>query len=60
MSAWDIAGAVVWTPLALMFWATAFASVKRKDDTTRRTFLVAVPLTLAAIFCIARLCGAHA
>lgn len=61
MSAWDITGAVIWTFLALCFWAatrpkpgTAFSAVEFWCA------IFAICFSAAAIFCFARLCGAHA
>lgn len=60
MSAWDIAGAVVWTLLAVMFWGTAVISVDDPKASVKAATALAAAFTMAAIFCIARLCGAHA
>lgn len=63
MSAWDFTGAVIWSVLAVLFWAGTFISNKspnpRYGSTEMGCFLLALPLTCAAAFCIARLCGAH-
>ena len=63
MSAWEVAGAVVWTPLAaFLLWNV---SRLRKDrDVSDEVWLfglsVASTASMAAAFCIARLFGAHA
>jgi hypothetical protein len=61
MSAFDIAGAVVATPLAalyilLSYLATVDDSISGKEAVT--TLVIATLLTAWAAFCIARLCGA--
>lgn len=63
MTAFDIAGAAVWTPVALLLWAeiaTAPPSPPNLDagysDAIRLAFASA--LAFAAVFCIARLFGA--
>lgn len=60
MSANDIAGAVVWTPVALIFWTVTFSYRAHDRAKIRRASLLAVAFTFAAVFCIARLWGAHA
>lgn len=61
MSAWDIAGAVVWTPLAILFWGALGKLSRRGDsDAVRVGFPLTVSMTIGAAFCIARLFGAHA
>ena len=59
MSAFDITGAVVATPLAVLFLAWTRSALKTDD---REDVCVGVCLsalaTLWATFCIARLCGA--
>lgn len=64
MSAWDVAGAVVWTPLALLFLG---ASLTPSDPPhppygPRETgaFVWSVTFGIGAVYCIARCCGAHA
>lgn len=62
MSAWDIAGAVVWTPTAVALWA-GFLRTNMSGFTTFGTLLALATVfgpTLGAVYCIARLCGAHA
>lgn len=59
MSALDIAGAVVWTPLALVFWGTMATSPPPANEGGRWKVLIpAVPCSFAAVYSIARLCGA--
>lgn len=58
MSAWDIAGAVVWMPLAAFFWFAFWTAQKESHHVA--AILIATSSTLGAIFCIARLFGAHA
>lgn len=61
MSAFDIAGAVVWTPLALSWWYDIITDRPdwiAHDDYALGT-IIAVVLTLAATYCIARLFGAQ-
>lgn len=53
MSAWDIAGAVVWTMIAVPSWDDAL-------KTDWRMFWVALPTSLASAHCFVRLFGAHA
>jgi hypothetical protein len=59
MSAFDIAGAVVWTPLAVLFWFAFVVKVKRAIADQWAAFWLGVLASLAAAFCIARLFGAH-
>lgn len=60
MSAFDIAGAVVWTPLAVLFWGAAQRTNKQGDkEATAIGFFLTILCTLAAAFCIARLFGAR-
>jgi len=62
MSAWDISGAVVWPPLAALFWWWFFKGDlgSRSDAGHAIGFFAALSFTLAAVFCVARLFGAHA
>lgn len=61
MSAWDIAGAVVWTPLAIAFAWVGCSDAEPGDEAMhRRAARWSIPLALGAAFCIARLYGAHA
>lgn len=59
MSAWDVAGAAVWTPLAILnTWALICL---RKEATMRALvggFSFSAAFIFAAVFCIARICGA--
>lgn len=59
MSAFDIAGAVVATPLAVLFLAWSVSAFKVDD---REDLCVGVCFSAASVlwaaFCIARLCGA--
>jgi hypothetical protein len=59
MSAFDIAGAVVWTPLAVFMWYVLFTS--DGNLTVVGVFnglAISTILSLAAAYCIARLFGA--
>lgn len=62
MSAFDIAGAVVWTPLAVLGWRMVFVDWTDIDgvstETMRTTIIGTIILSLAAVYCIARLHGA--
>lgn len=64
MSAWDIAGAVVWTLSAAVWWTTVIRIAGHSDELTPgqslTAIVVGVALPLASVFCIARLLGAHA
>ena len=64
MSAFDLAGAVVWTPLCLLFFVGAVVPSRpprpRYGEPEAGCFVTSVVLAFAAVFCIARLCGAHA
>lgn len=68
MSAWDVAGAVVWTMVAGLlgtFTAWSFPAVNAIGlDEHRKAWLYVAVLATASLggsaFCIARLCGAHA
>lgn len=64
MSAWDISGAIVWGVLAFFLWCGALIPAKpplpRYGGNEVAAFFFALPTTAAAVFCIARLCGAHA
>jgi hypothetical protein len=57
MSAFDIAGAVVWTPLAVMMWLMVATRLKDAIDCALGG-VIAVACSLASIFCFARLFGA--
>ncbi len=67
MSAWDIAGAVVWTAAfgifgGLILWA--FITPEKLPDSAYGGLWVAMAIALGslagAVFCISRLLGAHA
>lgn len=66
MSAWDVAGAVVWTALTLWLgWLTIGHYLTKRRPLSLGDNNFAAPLGTAlssfpAVFCIARLCGAHA
>lgn len=64
MSAWDIAGAIVWTPIAVILWSFLFRGGydwSEHGAGNALTFSIAlISSSLAAIYCIARLFGAHA
>lgn len=72
MSAWDVAGAVVWTPLATLMvfvaghalngWTDALYQQRPDRDLGHMASVVGVMLAclLASGYCIARLFGAHA
>lgn len=57
MSAFDITGAVVWTPLAVMFMRVC-GNDKLSEDGKVRAAIYSIILSLASIFCISRLMGA--
>ena len=59
MSAFDIAGAVVWTGLAALFWFAIRLAFRQHKPITSLNCCIALGTTGAAIFCIARLLGAH-
>lgn len=61
MSAWDIAGAVLWTPLAALHWYL-LPQIRKDAKPIRRIEFIAVTVMLSAVavFCVARLFGAHA
>lgn len=59
MSAWDIAGAVVWT-LFLAFWIIALVNDKTNAGGKLVSLVGIVTCALLAIYCIARLFGANA
>ena len=63
MSAWDVAGAVVWTSVALLLWAGIFFAALARGtmeiEEVGFSLAIAVMLSLASVFCIARLFGAH-
>ena len=66
MSAWDVAGAVVWgglAALALVVWvheAVTFGGDRKPTGGGKSAFWLTWPLLAAFVFCVARLCGAHA
>lgn len=70
MSAFDIAGAVIWTPCSALLWLWAALAIRAAKLQGRSldgeemggatvVIIVALPTGLAAVFCIARLLGAH-
>lgn len=61
MSAWDITGAVIWSALSVWLWSDAVRGKVDLDDdkTGAGVFCLGCSFSAAAIFCIARLCGAH-
>lgn len=62
MSAFDITGAVVWTPSALICWVGFFrAAVKGyfEDEASIWAFFFCIGMSLPSAYCIARLFGAH-
>lgn len=65
-SAWDVAGAFVWTPSAVLSWYGVIERVWQASkiidaaNPVHIDITLPVLLSLAAAFCIARLCGAHA
>jgi len=59
MSAFDVAGAVVWTPLAIWIWVDLIRGAVSEPNVGMGG-IIAVLLTLASVYCIARLFGAHA
>lgn len=62
MSAWDIMGAVVWGALAAFCWWAGFGSGEREsltDKTMLGYVIIGFAFTVATIFCIVRLFGAH-
>lgn len=64
MSAWDIAGSIVWTFLAAIYFCASLTPSDpphpRYGTREAQCFLWAVVFAAASAFCIARLCGAHA
>lgn len=58
MSAFDIAGAIVWTPAAALF---AVMLVNAGTNAQGKVFCLCALIAagLGAVFCIARLFGAH-
>lgn len=59
MSAWDVTGAVIWTPLGLwLLWGVFFHSWKDEGNQAP-AFFMAVAMCAGAVWCCARLCGAH-
>lgn len=63
MSAWDVTGVVVWTALALFWWMVTLIPSKPPappyGETELVAFCLAVPCSALAVFCFARLAGAH-
>ena len=59
MSAFDIAGAVVWTPMAATMWYAMFSLEKPTQHVIINAVVSTVGVTLASIYCIARLFGAN-
>jgi hypothetical protein len=59
MSAFDIAGAILWTPLAVVSWFSFSQAVKLSMALQWTRLWHATLTSLAAAFCIARLFGAH-
>jgi hypothetical protein len=62
MSAWDVTGAVMWSAIALLYWFWCFDKAMKEEPASSQSltgFIFALASTAAAIFCIARLCGAH-
>jgi hypothetical protein len=61
MSAFDLAGVAVWTPLAVLFWLGALTPGRpphpRYGERELGCFCIAVTLSLASAFCICRLFG---
>lgn len=67
MSAWDIAGAVVWTLLGSRFLYLIVAASRAQEPIPEdaqkglaTVYFLLPPVWLGAAFCIARLFGAHA
>lgn len=60
VSAWDITGALIWTPLAAL-WFFVFCNCVDKDEHAAAfiNFITTVGLVAASVFCIARLWGAR-
>ena len=58
-SAWDVAGAVVWTPLAVMLWHRWF-SVDFDEVQTVVGFFTSLIFLLFAVYSLARICGVRA
>ena len=59
MSAFDIVGAVVWTALAALFWFAIGVALRQHWPITFVSCCIALGTAAGAIFCIARLFGAH-
>lgn len=65
MSAWDITGALVWGALSVCLWSDILwrdrDGMEGLSAGERGTiWLIALGVTSGAIYCVARLCGAHA
>lgn len=61
-SAWDIAGAITYLPIAIMFWIWIFTTgnnVKTEAGSVFTGFVFALFSTFGLVFCVARLFGAH-
>lgn len=61
-SAWDVAGAVVWPIVSLSGYATSRAMKPLGQAPFAALLILAMWIggALGTVFCIARLCGAHA
>jgi len=64
VSAWDVAGLFVWAPLAWVFWIGGLSLLSKGSASDKRAgcfgYFGAIIFGGAAVFCVARLCGAHA
>lgn len=58
MSAWDVAGALVWTFFGVTGWREYATTLP--EPLRAGALVILIPMTLGSIFCIARLCGARA
>lgn len=62
ISAIDVAGAIVWTPLALLnlyALVSALVDKKTKPDTLITGFIFQIILSFLAAYCVAKICGAQ-
>lgn len=67
-SAWDVAGAVVWTLLMTALATVLYADFRNFDNGDKSkqssvvtwSFVLFLPVVGGVAWCIARLCGAHA
>lgn len=59
MSAFDIAGAIVWTPICIWWWRDYLTGRVAKEDKGCAAILV-LGITFASIYCLARCFGASA